>query len=289
MPPQPLHVSDPTALDRGRAYAELDGFRLVLVVGGAARDWLHDLVTTDLASLGELEARRSLLLTPTGMIRATFHVIGMEAGDVLLAQPPGQPEAIDELLSPYVLSSDVRLASPRLRLVAIPGRPEPPAWAERASGPSALGGGADLLVDDDEASLRDVRGRLARDGLEPADAHAVESRRIRRGEPRFPIDLDANSLPAEAGWDAAPVTDRSKGCFLGQESVAKVANLGHPPRVVLPVEADGPLEPGTVVDGAGREAGALTSAMGSTGIARVRWDAREGPLATTEGTSLRPR
>ena len=285
---RPLQPSDPdaAALHQGAAYVELDRYRVVLVSGADARTWLHDLVTTDVASLRDLQARPSLLLTPTGRVRAFFHVIGMEANEVLLAQAPGQPHPVDALLAPYVLSSDVDLTPTALRLVAVPGREEPPGWA-RAARPSVLGGGFDLLAD--EPSLEAVRDGLAAEGLAPAPARAAEARRVALGRPAFPRDLDLDSLPAEAGWDVPPVTDRGKGCFLGQESVAKVANLGHPARVVLAVEADDPLEPGPVFDTSGREVGALTSADGPVGLARVRWEARAGPFATAGGRALRRR
>ncbi len=85
------------------------------------------------------------------------------------------------------------------------------------------------------------------DGSVPVGPEALEAWRIRHGLARFPVDLDADSLPAEAGLDVEPVIDRTKGCYLGQESVARVRNLGHPPRVVLGVRAETPLRPGAPV------------------------------------------
>jgi folate-binding protein YgfZ len=112
---------------------------------------------------------------------------------------------------------------------------------------------------------------------------------VRRGDARFPADLDGDSLPAEAGWDAAPTTDRAKGCFLGQEAVAKVANLGHPARIVVPVTAPLVLAAGEPVVAGGREVGVVTSADGPLGIARIRWDARDEPLVTGSGIPLERR
>jgi folate-binding protein YgfZ len=278
------------ALEEGRAYAELDQLSLTLVSGGDARAWLHDVVTTDVASLARFETRPSLLLTPTGRIRAAFHVFGLGPRDFLLAQPAGQPEQVDEALAPYILSSDVHLSPTPLRVIALPGRDEPPDWAGRAWRPSILGGGVDLLIAaSDPPAMDDFHARLADLELEPADAPAVEARRIHRGAPRFPTDLGSDALPAEAGWDAAPVTDRTKGCFLGQESVAKVANLGHPPRVVLPVWGEGRLQAGTPVFAGKAEVGTVTSADGRAGFARVRWEAREAPLVAGGGGALRRR
>jgi folate-binding protein YgfZ len=278
------------ALEEGRAYAELDGIALTLVSGSGARAWLNDLVTTDVGTLGRFETRPSLLLGPTGRIRASFHVLGLGERDFALAQPTDQPEIVSNALAPYVLSSDVALSPSRMRLFAVPGAVAPPERFGNAYRPSVLGAGYDLLVVGSDETLDDLRQDLASEGLLPAGGEAVEARRIRRGMPAFPADLDTESLPAEAGLDTAPVTDRAKGCFLGQEAVAKVANLGHPTRVVFPVEAAAPIHEGeTVRTESGTDVGKLTSALDRLGIVRVRWDAREAGLATASGTRLRPR
>lgn len=278
------------ALDEGRAYVDLDDVALTLVAGADARAWLNDLVTTDVGTLGRFETRPSLLLTPTGRIRASFHVLGLGERDFVLAQRDGQPAEIVALLEPYVLSSEVTLAPSPLRILAIPGREDAPVWFPDGWRPSVLGGGLDLLVDASEArTLDDVRDGLLAEGLEPAGREAVEARRILRSEVRFPIDVDADSLPAEAGLDAAPATDRTKGCFLGQEAVAKVANLGHPTRVVVAVDADGPVLAGEPVLAEGRQVGSVTSTIGRAALVRVRWDARNAALATATGTRIRPR
>lgn len=277
------------ALERGRAYAELADVRLTLVSGQDARPWLNDLVTTDVHTLERFETRPSLLLSPTGRIRASLHVLGLGDRDFALAQRTDQPQPLDALLGPYVLSSDVALSSSRLRLFAFPGG-APPERFGHAYRPSVLGGGHDLLVGaSDESVLEDLRRELAGEDLVAAGREAIEARRIRRGEPTFPLDLDADSLPAEAGLDVAPVTDRSKGCFLGQEAVAKVANLGHPARVAMPVAAAGPVRPDEAVLVDGREVGRVTSAAGDLAIVRVRWDARGADLVTASGTRLQVR
>jgi hypothetical protein len=279
------------ALDEGLAYAELEGVALTLVSGSDARAWLNDLVTTDVHTLVRSGARPSLLLTPTGRIRASFHVLALGDRDFALAQAVDQPEAVANVLAPYVLSSDVVLSPSRLRLFAVPGGDDPPERFGNASRPSVLDGGYDLLVGaSEEAVFEDLRQELASDGLLPAGPEAVEVRRIRRGVAAFPRDLDTESLPAEAGLDAAPVTDRAKGCFLGQEAVAKVANLGHPTRVVIPVEADAAIRAGeSIRTEDGVDVGLVTSASDRLGIVRVRWNARDADLATASGTRLRLR
>ncbi len=243
------------ALDEARTAIPATGWTSVLVEGPDAERWLGDLVTADVAALAPRRLVRSLLLSPTGRIRADLIAMRTRTGFLLL-QPADQPEPIDALLGPYVLSSDVTLVR----------------------------------------HLTDVRLVVAGDGWKAApdgtpvvDEATAEAWRIHRGSARFPVDLDEDSLPAEAGLDEPPVIDRIKGCFLGQESVAKVRNLGHPTRVVLPVLADPSIGAGEPVTTEGERVGVLTSANGlGDALARVRWDAREADLRAGD-TPLRRR
>jgi folate-binding protein YgfZ len=276
------------ALDEGRAFVEQTAVHLTHVSGSEARTWLGDLVTADVATLDGHESRPSLLLTPTGRIRAALHLLGLDGPEILLAQSDDQPETIAEILGPYVLSSDVTIAPSRLRIFSVPGRDEPPVGTGNAWRPSILGDGFDLLVVDSEDVLRELRGRLDRDGLEPVAPVAAEARRIRRAEPAFPIDLGPDGLPAEAGWEDR--IDFTKGCFLGQEAAARVRNLGHPTRVVLGLVARAPVEVGEPLL-AGREPVGEVTGVASLGggwalLARIRWDARDRPLTTATGLAL---
>ncbi|HEX9124041.1 MAG TPA: hypothetical protein VF984_11935 [Actinomycetota bacterium] len=278
-----------TALEEGRAFVVWADLRLLRVGGGDARAWLQDLITTDVQTLGASSVRRSLLLTPAGRIRADFHVYGMDDGTFVLSQGDDQPEALGDLLAPYVLSSDVRLQPVEHRLVSVPGSGAVPADLQTTWSPSALGEGFDVLVAHADGLVA-LRASLAADRLE-AGPEASERWRILHGRARFPVDLDPDSLPAEAGLEG--LVDFTKGCFLGQESVAKVRNLGHPPRVVLSLGADGPVTAGEPVRSEDRDVGVVTSAApngsGSAVLARIRWGARGAPLATASGVSLRPR
>jgi tRNA-modifying protein YgfZ len=278
------------ALDSGRAFAELENVAVTIVSGGDARGWLNDLVTTDVMTLERFDTRPSLLLSPTGRIRASFHVLGLGDTGFALAQPSDQPARIADLLLPYVLSSDVTIYPSRFRLFPVPGGEAPPTWLDDVWRPSVLGGGFDILVGaSDDDALTDIRERLRGDGLEAVGPEAVDARRILRGEPTFPTDLDQESLPSEAGLDGPPVTDRSKGCFLGQEAVAKVANRGHPTRLVLAVDVGGPVATGEEVLADGQSAGVVTSAWGDRGLVRLRWEARELAFSTASGTPIRRR
>jgi tRNA-modifying protein YgfZ len=275
------------ALGTGEAFVDLSSWRKVIVEGDDARGWLNDLLTADLSDLGRGSASRSLLLSPTGRIRADVTVALIEAG-FLLVQDPLQPHAIHELLAPYVLSSDVRLhdSSSELCLLAFPGGSPPDPPGSDSYRPSALGSGGDLVA----ASEARARTREAASPRIEADMEAVEAWRIRGGVARFPVDLREDSLPHEARLD--PLIGYDKGCFLGQEAVAKVRNLGHPPFLLVAARTRAPVAAGDpVVDEGGGRVGSVTSATsepagGSALIARIRWTSRDAPLHLGSGELL---
>jgi tRNA-modifying protein YgfZ len=270
------------ALEGERAFVELSGWRLLVVGGSDARAWLHDLVTADVASLDRGAARRSLVLSPTGRIRADLHVAIHEDGFLLL-QDPTQPQPLEAILSPYVLSSDVELtdASAELAVFAVLGgfaaEDGADVWA-----PSPLGVGSGVVVGAGEPARR-LRTALEADLVEVLP-EALERWRVHRGMPRMGPDFGTDSLPAEAGLEET--IDFTKGCFLGQESVAKVRNLGHPPRAILSVRSARSLQAGMPVLAGNATVGEVTSVAADEprlGIVRVRWEAAGSGLSTTAG------
>ena len=276
------------ALRSGRAHVDLSEWRKVRATGSEAEAWLNDLLSAELSGLAVGATRRSLLLSPTGRIRADVTVAATDAGTMLL-QDPIQPRAIDRLLDPYVLSSDVELSdvTDEFTLIAVPGAEEDPAGIPGAQPlrPSCLGAGIDLLAPIDRSS--EVRRALS--NLVEAGPAAVEAWRIERGAGRFGIDLGDASLPQEAGLDGAVAYQ--KGCFLGQEAVARIRNLGHPPFVMLAAHGDGPISAGEKVLAGDDDVGIVTSAVTlddgrAAAIVRVRWAARDRKLRTEAGTAL---
>jgi folate-binding protein YgfZ len=283
------HSSVVDALGAGRAFVDLSFWRKVAVSGGNAFDWLNDLVSANISDLGPGRARRSLLLSPTGRIRAEF-TAAVRAGSLLLLQDPEQPKPIDALLSPYVLSSDVELEdrTAELALFAFPGRSAPPDTLRMTpSVPSCTGAGVDLLA---VAEDHDFLLTSLSKAYTLAGAEALEAWRIVAGIPRFGVDALEDDLPQEGGYVDAVSFD--KGCFLGQEAVAKVRNLGHPRRIVMHLSADGAVSPGEDVEAGGEPAGEVTSVWGDGGLwwllARVAWRGREGPFHSAGGVPLVP-
>jgi folate-binding protein YgfZ len=265
------------------AFADLSAWRKLEVTGADAGGWLNDLVSADLAGLQPGHATGSLLLSPTGGVRASFSV-GPTRDGWLLLQDPSEPAFVGELLERYVLSSDVRLADSTAELAAFSADlPEP--GVELSMTPSWLGAGTDLIVLAPDAD----RWRLVLAGLarvaSPAD---VETARIVRGRPRVGLDVTTADLPQESGL--GHLVAFAKGCYLGQEAVAKVRNLGHPRRLLLRVTAGAAVEAGEPVIAGDREAGAVTSAAEWDGrwfaLARVSWDGRADELRTESGVPL---
>jgi tRNA-modifying protein YgfZ len=269
-----------SALREGRAVVDLSGWRKVLVRGTDAAAWLNDILTAELSGLRTGEGRRSLLLSPTGRVRADLTVTPFSDGFLLL-QDPIQAVSIRDALSPYVLSSDVELEErlSDLRLAALPEGASPEGVATFRPSPLGTGRGA----------LGERGVALDVPGLVTATSEDVDAYRIELGVPRVGVDLGEDSLPHEAPLEEAIAQD--KGCFLGQEAVAKVRNLGHPPFVVVALRGPGGLGRGDPVVAAGGEAGRITSATGLEGetaaLARIRWAAREAALTTESGKGLR--
>jgi tRNA-modifying protein YgfZ len=275
----------------GEAFVDLSFWRKIAVTGQDAFMWLNDLVSADIGDLEPGRARRALLLGPTGRVRAEFSVAIRAGHDgALLLQDPSQPTAVDDLLSPYVLSSDVVLSdrSNEVAMVALPGRSDPPEVAGTdVTVPSCLGGGVGLLA---PAEAHDQIVEALRRGFADVGGEAVETWRVLAGLPRFGVDGTAEDLPQECGLEDA--VSFQKGCYLGQEAMAKVKNLGHPRRILLHLEGAEPVSPGQVVTTDRTEVGEVTSAARHDGrtvvLAKVAWEAREGPFHTGPGGVLLP-
>ena len=283
-------ASDAALLASGAAFTDLSSWRLLAIGGSDARTWLNDLVSADISGLAPGQAHQSLLLSPTGRIRAVFTAAVVE-DTLLLIQDPEHPKAIAGLLSPYVLSSDVSLEDRTggLSLFAFPGLDAAPDVAGgMPSAPSCLGTGVDVVAPGPahDRALATLQNLFTQVGGE-----VLESWRVTSGLPRFGVDVYEDDLPQEAGLAGAVSFD--KGCYLGQEAVAKVRNLGHPRRVVIPMVARQPVSPGESIMSNGLEAGQVTSVAAGTNtwfvLARVKWEARGDELTTGGGALLQPR
>ena len=251
------------AFEEGRAFRDRSSDRALMVRGNDARRWLGDLVTADVATLEPDTSRRSLLLSPTGRIRADLTVAERRDGSFLILQHADQPEAIGGMLAPYVLSSAVELEEATTRFSVFE-HVESGRLTEHA--PT----GTDEIV---------------------VDTAVWEIWRVRRGDPLMGVDFPHEALPAEAGLEWT--IDLQKGCFLGQESVAKIRNLGHPPRTVRYLRTDARVVPGDHLMAAGARVGSITSVAPASDsgwvlLATVDWAAVDLALTTSDGVELSP-
>ena len=261
------------ALDDGRGFVDRSQERTLVVRGADARGWLGDLVTADVATLAPGSSRRSLLLTPTGRIRADMWITQIDDDAFVVLQAMDQPEPVADLLFPYVLSSAVRLedATDVLSALVFPAREE--------------------IVTFHRGDLDALERTIADRGTVLVDERSYEVWRVGRGDPRMGTDFEAGALPAEAGLER--LIDVAKGCFLGQESVAKVRNLGHPPTILRHLRSEALVAPGTPIHAAGEGVGQVTSAApgrggGSMLIARVEWRAADVSLHAADDSPLFP-
>ena len=130
------------------------------------------------------------------------------------------------------------------------------------------------------------RGRRRR----AVSARAAELVRIERGRPRYGVDMSDENLPGEAGIVERAVSF-TKGCYVGQEPVARMFHKGHPNRHLRVLLLSAPVEPGTPVTAAGKEVGRITSAgvspvHGPIALAILRREVAPGDEVTA-GTATR--
>jgi folate-binding protein YgfZ len=208
----------------------------VRVAGADAADYLQRMVSNDVEALAAGEACPALLLTAKARVIAPLVVLRRGDDDFLLLTEPGQGDAVRGHLT-------------RMRLRA---RCE----IEPEEHESALVFGGDAGFSTDWLGAREALDA----GLGPTlSEDEVELRRIESGVPRWEREIDDRILPAEAGLDKTHVSF-SKGCYPGQEPVARLHFRGHPNRGLRIVELDDVPEYDAPLLHDGREVGRVTSA-----------------------------
>ena len=233
----------------------------VRVAGADAADYLQRMVSNDVEALAAGEACPALLLTAKARVIAPLVVLRRADDDFLLPTEPGLGEVVRAHLT-------------RMRLRA---RCE----IEPEEHESVLVFGGDTGFATDWPGAREALDA----GLEPTlSEEELEVRRIESAVPRWEHEIDDRILPAEAGLEETHVSF-SKGCYPGQEPVARLHYRGHPNRALRVVELDEVPEQDASLLHDGREVGRVTSAAqradGSVvGLAYVRTEVPDdAPLA----------
>ncbi|MGH3874197.1 MAG: YgfZ/GcvT domain-containing protein [Pseudonocardiaceae bacterium] len=216
--------------------------REVLAVPGADRlSWLHTITSQHLLTLGPGEHTEALVLDLQG--RVEHHAMVSHVGDtVWLDTEPGKAGGLLAYLSSMVFWSKVapRGATAELAVLSLlgPGTGRVIAQAGPLGGFVRVGtSGADLLVP--RSDLTRAWEQLVAAGATAAGSWAYEAIRAAALRPRLGMDTDERTIPHEVGWIGSAV-HLDKGCYRGQETVARVANLGRPPRRMVLLHLESP-------------------------------------------------
>ncbi|MDY6055622.1 folate-binding protein [Micrococcus sp.] len=252
-------VPEQRALGRGRALVDLSS-RTVLSVSGPDRlAWLHTLSSQHLADLTPGTSTEALFLDANGRIETAVHLLEDGAAAWLIVDAP-HAEALTGWLRSMVFSHDVVLRDHSAAVAVVGAMAPVPGWEDRtvwldpwpqvAEGGWSYGvapqehPGADwswreyLVTCEDLARTVAGLGQGELTGWSLAGTEAAEALRIAAGRPRPALDADARALPHELDLLRTAV-HLAKGCYRGQETVARVHNLGRPPRRLTQLLLDG--------------------------------------------------
>ena len=261
---------------RGRA-------ALLWIEGPEAEAFLQGILTADVAVLAPGESAYALLLDAKGRIRfdMTCHRDGDEAFTLLT--DPSHGDGLAAALERYHVSEDLEVLGPESSpLVVLGGAPAPAPGAPGVdlAVPGRIPGTTLLVVSDADTAIAAI-------GLPEATAVALEALRVEAGVPLVGVDTGEATLVREAGLEEAAVSF-DKGCYLGQETVARIAHRGHVNRRLCVLASAEPLPVGAAVRAGGAEVGRVTSASpsplhGHAGLALVRTEVPDGAEVAVEG------
>ena len=265
------HYGDPYAEQRGivAGWGVVDASHrgVVKITGPDRLSWLHSLTTQDTERLAPGDSVQALILDPQGHVEHELSLT--DDGEAVWAHvEPGTAGALLDFLT-----------SMRFMLRVEPADVSSEYAVLTTIGPSRLEGGL-TVRNSFESNVIVPRASLAAEvaarrssGAVLAGTWAHEALRIADGRPRFGLDTDHRSIPHEMGWIETAV-HLTKGCYRGQETVARVHNLGHPPRRLVRLLLDGSEDR---LPGHGDPVAADGATVGFTGSAARHYEL--GPVA----------
>lgn len=202
------------ALLKGEAVVDRSNREIVRISGADRLKWLNDLTSNKLDTLQPGEWTQTLVLDLQG--RVEHHLTLVDDGESVLAHvDPGTSAALIEYLDKMRFMLRVEVTDVSADLAVLSTATE------------------DFFVP--RAELAEHLGKPL------AGLWAYEALRIERHEPRLGFDTDHKTIPHEIGWIGVAV-HLTKGCYRGQETVARVHNLGHPPRRLVFLHLDGSVD-----------------------------------------------
>jgi tRNA-modifying protein YgfZ len=286
------HFGNPLAEQRkllaGNACVLREDMTVIEVVGEEAKKWLHSLTSQNILNLEPGDSTEALLLSPNGHIEHHLKLIVTETS-VLVITPKSHAEALSQWLTKMIFRTKVELVPRDFLVVGTFAALEidAPCWIDGFSTTPA--GSVSYAKSRAEFNYREYLLTELPD-MERVGLMAFEALRIAAGRPEL-SDCDERSLPHELDWLSSAV-HLSKGCYRGQETVAKVHNIGHPPRrlIILHLEqGDVLLNPGDEVYYSDKVvgkvlAGALHFELGSIALALVSRNTPYLDLQVLQGT-----
>ena len=211
------------ALAEGKAWADLSHRSVIAISGEDRLMWLHSLTTQHLEKLVAGEWKEALILDPQGHVEQQLFLVDDGTTTFIHLDHEKVPSLLDYLQKmKFMLRVDVRDVSNEYAILKAPGK------TDVIGGPFALVPRAELA-----ATLEAFNSANLQIGM-----WAIEAERIAQGRARIGVDSDYKSIPNELGLLNKAV-HMNKGCYRGQETVAKVFNLGHPPRRLVLLHLDG--------------------------------------------------
>lgn len=235
------------ALAEGKAWADLS-HRAVIEISGADRlTWLHSLTTQHLEKLQPGEWKEALILDPQGHVEQQLFLVDDGSSTFIHLDQDKKGLLISYLeRMKFMLQVEVKDVSDQYAIFRAPGK------SDDLGGPYAL-----VPRDEVEATASAFNSSNLQVGI-----WALEAERIASGRARIGLDTDHKSIPNELGVLNKSV-HMNKGCYRGQETVAKVFNLGHPPRRLVLLHLDGSSvdlpKHGSPVSNEGKEIGFIGS------------------------------
>ncbi|HEX2387549.1 MAG TPA: folate-binding protein [Solirubrobacterales bacterium] len=257
----------------------------IVVCGSEAAEFLQGQLTNDVESLEPGAGCYAALLDRKGKVRADMRVLRLADDEFLIDTEPETGDLLQGHLSMYNVGRDaaVEADGPGRSLLSLIGPLTPkllgdaPLVSEHAHREQLLGGaacrviatdaGADLLVPAD--AVEAVTAWLTAEGAQPVVDAAAEIARVEAGRPRVGREIGPQTMPAEAGINDRAVSF-TKGCYIGQETVARLHYKGKPNRHLRRLRSEEPLAAGDPVVAGDREVGTVGTAVISPA---------EGPLA----------
>jgi len=216
-------VKEQRALEAGTAWADLSHHNIIAVSGEDRLKWLHDLTTQFVSDLQPGVWMANMILDAKGHIEFQFNVVD-DGSTTFLVLDPGYSEQLIEYLTKmkFMLRVDVKDASSDYAVLRAPGAP------------TDIGGPFALVPRSEVEEMKKTFGGVATQ----VGTWALDAERVAAHRPRIGFETDHKSIPNEIGVLHGAV-HMKKGCYRGQETVAKIYNLGNPPRRLVMLHLDG--------------------------------------------------